>query len=55
MQRPSSWKTFYSPEEFPRITEVMPFLRVTEIDQIYRSGMDILFSALEGELASMRP
>jgi AcrR family transcriptional regulator len=44
-------ENFYSPEEFPRITEVMPFLRVSEIDQIYCSGMDILFTALSAELA----
>jgi AcrR family transcriptional regulator len=44
-------ENFYSPEEFPRITEVMPFLRVSEIDQIYSSGMDILFTALSAELA----
>jgi AcrR family transcriptional regulator len=44
-------ENFYRPDEFPRITEVMPFLRVTEIDQIYRAGMDILFTALDAELA----
>lgn len=44
-------ENFYKPDEFPRITEVMPFLRVTEIDQIYRVGMDILFTALNAELA----
>lgn len=42
---------FYSPAEFPHITEIMPFLRVSEMDQIYRSGMDILFAALSLELA----
>jgi AcrR family transcriptional regulator len=42
---------FYAPEEFPRITEVMPFLRVSEIGQIYLAGMDILFAALDAELA----
>lgn len=44
-------ENFYSPDAFPRITEVMPFLRVAEIDQIYQSGMDILFTALAAELA----
>lgn len=45
-------ENFYSPEEFPHITEVMPFLRVSEIDQIcYCSGMDILFAALNMELS----
>nr|WP_315251566.1 TetR/AcrR family transcriptional regulator C-terminal domain-containing protein [uncultured Duganella sp.] len=41
---------FDQPAEFPLITAAMPFLRVTEIDAIYRHGMDILFAALEAEL-----
>ncbi len=47
-------ENFYAPEEFPRITEVMPFLRVSEIDQIYCSGMDILFAALNLELSEAK-
>lgn len=42
---------FNRPAEFPLITAAMPFLRVTEIDAIYHNGMDILFAALEAELA----
>ena len=42
---------FNEPDAFPRITAAMPYLRVGELDQIYRSGMDILFAALEAELA----
>lgn len=42
---------FDQPAEFPRITAAMPFLRVSEIDAIYHSGMDILFTALQAELA----
>lgn len=41
---------FDRPQEFPFITAAMPFLRVTEIDAIYHSGMDILFAALDAEL-----
>jgi AcrR family transcriptional regulator len=41
---------FSSPEEFPRVTAVVPHLRTSELDFIYRSGMDILFSALVTEL-----
>jgi AcrR family transcriptional regulator len=37
--------------EFPLITAAMPFLRVSEIDGIYHTGMDILFAALQAELA----
>lgn len=42
---------FDQPAEFPLITASMPFLRVSEIDAIYHHGMDILFAALEAELA----
>lgn len=42
---------FDRPADYPRITAAMPYLRVAEIDQIYHSGMDILFAALELELA----
>jgi len=42
---------FNYPEQFPRVTEVVPHLRVTEMDRIYRSGMDILFAAMGAELA----
>lgn len=42
---------FDQPAEFPLITAAMPFLRVSEIDAIYHHGMDILFAALEAELA----
>jgi AcrR family transcriptional regulator len=46
---------FNRPDEFPHITAAMPFLRVTEIDQIYHSGMDILFAALTAELTPTSP
>lgn len=42
---------FNQPDAYPRITAAMPYLRVSEIDQIYHAGMDILFAALEAELA----
>ena len=41
---------FNRPEEFPRVTAVVPYLRTSELDSIYQSGMDILFSALKTEL-----
>lgn len=44
-------ENFNYPVEFPRLTEVAPHLRVTELDEIYCSGMDILFAALSAELA----
>jgi AcrR family transcriptional regulator len=43
---------FNFPEEFPRVTAVVPHLRTAKLDAIYRSGMDVLFSALAAELAS---
>lgn len=43
---------FNFPKEFPRVTAVVPHLRVTELDQIYGAGMDILFAALGAELAA---
>ena len=45
---------FNYPVEFPRITEVVPHLRVTELDQIYCAGMDILFAALNSDVAANR-
>jgi AcrR family transcriptional regulator len=42
---------FNHPDVYPRITAVVPHLRITELDEIYRSGMDILFAALSMELA----
>jgi AcrR family transcriptional regulator len=44
-------ENFNQPETFPRITAVAPHLRVTELDAIYQSGMNILFAALSAELA----
>jgi AcrR family transcriptional regulator len=41
---------FNFPEEFPRVTAVVPHLRTSELNFIYSSGMDILFSALIAEL-----
>jgi len=38
---------FNRPDDYPHITAAMPFLRVSEIEEIYHAGMDILFAALE--------
>lgn len=43
---------FSNPEEFPRLTEVVPYLRVAEYEHIFSSGMDILFQSLEAELGA---
>lgn len=51
---PDMLEHFYAPEAYPRMTEVMPFLRVSGIDPIYCAGMDILFAALAAELAQAK-
>lgn len=45
---------FSDPQAYPRVTEVVPYLRVSEIDGIYQSGMDLLFAALGAETGAGR-
>lgn len=53
-KQPMVLEDFNYPLEFPRIMETAPYLRVTELDEFYCSGMDILFAALSAELAMQR-
>jgi TetR/AcrR family transcriptional regulator, tetracycline repressor protein len=41
---------FSDSENFPRVTEVVPHLRVTKLDRIFAFGLDLIFSAMETEL-----
>ena len=44
---------FQRADEFPRITEVMPHLRVARLDHIYNAGMELFFTSLKLELAGI--
>jgi AcrR family transcriptional regulator len=35
---------------FPRVTEVVPHLKVTKLDRIFAFGLDLIFGAMEAEL-----
>ena len=41
---------FSDGENFPRVTEVVPHLRVTKLGRIFAFGLDLIFSAMEAEL-----
>ena len=41
---------FTDSENFPRVTEVVPHLRVTKLSRIFAFGLDLIFSAMEAEL-----
>jgi hypothetical protein len=41
---------FSDSESFPRVTEVVPHLRVTKLDRIFAFGLDLIFGAMEAEL-----
>jgi AcrR family transcriptional regulator len=41
---------FSDSENFPRVTEVVPHLRVAKLDRIFAFGLDLIFSAMEAEL-----
>ena len=36
---------------YPRVSEIAPHLRVTKLGRIFASGLDIIFAAMEAELA----
>ena len=41
---------FSDSENFPRVTEVVPHLKVAKLDRIFAFGLDLIFSAMETEL-----
>ncbi|MEQ1440778.1 TetR/AcrR family transcriptional regulator [Fontimonas sp. SYSU GA230001] len=45
---------YADPERHPRITEVVPHLRVARLDDIFSFGLDTLFAAMEKDLRRMR-
>ncbi len=45
-------ETFSDPARFPRVTEVVPHLRVARLGAIFEFGLDLIFAAMERELRS---
>ncbi len=41
---------FSDEQEFPRVTEVVPYLRVRKLDQIFAFGLDLIFDAMKRDL-----
>jgi AcrR family transcriptional regulator len=45
---------FSDPESFPRVSEVVPHLRVSNLDAIFEFGLATIFEAMEASLANKK-
>lgn len=45
---------YADPQRHPRVTEVVPFLRVSKLDDIFAFGLDTLFAAMAQDLKRLK-
>lgn len=51
---PVMLEEFSDPERYPRVTEVVPYLRVARLDEIFEYGIETIIEAMQRHLDSKR-
>ena len=52
--KPVVLEEFSDPEHYPRVTEVVPYLRVARLDDIFEYGIETIIEAMQQHLNSRR-